>query len=162
MRLRTRIMGRRMGPILIFTTIVTLVVAFAPAANAGSGYRSKLLRMVNATRNNRDLHRVRIDRSLSRDALRHTRRMIGEDLIYDPRNLTTILQDEPWDNVGASVVGCADSLRGLHRAFMHHAAHRVILLNPQLRRIGIGVVKVDHSSNACGRHWFWTTELFYG
>ena len=161
MRLRTRIVGPRMGPILIFTTIVTLVVAFAPAANAGSGYRSKLLRMVNATRNNRDLHRLRIDRSLTRDALRHTRRMIGENALYDPRNLTTILQDEPWDDVGASVVGCADSLRGLHRAFMHHAAHRVILLNPQLRRIGIGVVKVD-SSNACGRHWFWTTELFYG
>ena len=98
-------MGPRMGPILIFTTILTLVVAFAPAAHAGSGYRSKLLRLVNATRNNRDLHRLRIDRSLSRDALRHTRRMIGENAIYDPRNLTTILQDEPWDDVGASVVG---------------------------------------------------------
>jgi uncharacterized protein YkwD len=154
-------MGPRMGQILIFTTILMLVVAFAPAAHAGSSYRSKLLRLVNATRDNRDLHRLRIDRSLSRDALRHTRRMIGENAIYDPRNLTTILQDEPWDDVGASVVGCADSLRGLHQAFMHHAAHRVILLNPQLRRIGIGVVKVD-SSNACGRHWFWTTELFYG
>jgi uncharacterized protein YkwD len=161
MRLSTRIMGPRMGPILIFTTILTLVVAFAPAAHAGSGYRSRLLRMVNATRSSYDLHRVRMDRSLTRDARRHTRRMIGENAIYDPRNLTTILQDEPWDEVGASVVGCADSLRGLHRAFMHHAAHRVILLNPQLRRIGIGVVKVD-SSNACGRHWFWTTELFYG
>jgi uncharacterized protein YkwD len=150
-----------MGPILIFTTILTLVVAFAPAAHAGSGYRSKLLRMVNATRNNHDLHRLRMDRSLTRDALRHTRRMIDENAIYDPLNLTRILQDEPWDDVGASVVGCADSLRGLHRAFMHHAAHRVILLNPQLRRIGIGVVKVD-STNGCGRHWFWTTELFYG
>jgi len=150
-----------MGLILILTMILTLVVAFAPAAHAGSGYRSKLLRMVNATRNNRDLHRLRLDRSLTRDALRHTRRMIGENAIYDPRNLTRILQNEPWDEVGASVVGCADSLSGLHRAFMHHAAHRVILLNPQLRRIGIGVVKVD-STNGCGRHWFWTTELFYG
>ncbi len=39
--------------------------------------------------------------------------------------------------------------------------HRDILLNPQLRRIGIGVIKVD-SQNACGRHWLWATELFYG
>ena len=147
--------------IVTLTTILTLSVAFAPAARAGSGYRSKLLRMVNATRSSHDLHRVRMDRSLTRDALRHTRRMIDENAIYDPLNLTRILQDEPWDDVGASVVGCADSLRGLHQAFMHHAAHRVILLNPQVRRIGIGVVKVD-SSNACGRHWFWTTELFYG
>jgi uncharacterized protein YkwD len=147
--------------IVTLTTILTLSVAFAPAARAGSGYRSKLLRMVNATRSSHDLHRVRMDRSLTRDALRHTRRMIDEGAIYDPLNLTRILQDEPWDDVGASVVGCADSLRGLHRAFMHHAAHRDILLNGRVRRIGIGVVKVD-SSNACGRHWFWTTELFYG
>lgn len=147
--------------IVTLTTILTLSVAFAPAARAGSGYRSKLLRMVNATRSSHDLHRVRMDRSLTRDALRHTRRMIDENAIYDPLNLTTILQDEPWDDVGASVVGCADSVRGLHRAFMHHAAHRDILLNGRLRWIGIGVVKVD-SSNACGRHWFWTTELFYG
>ena len=147
--------------IVTLTTILTLSVAFAPAARAGSGYRSKLLRMVNATRSSHDLHRVRMDRSLTRDALRHTRRMIDENAIYDPLNLTTILQDEPWDDVGASVVGCADSVRGLHRAFLHHAAHRDILLNGRVRWIGIGVVKVD-SSNACGRHWFWTTELFYG
>ena len=147
--------------IVTLTTILTLSVAFAPAARAGSGYRSKLLRMVNATRSSHDLHRVRMDRSLTRDALRHTRRMIDENAIYDPLNLTTILQDEPWDDVGASVVGCADSLRGLHRAFMHHAAHRDVLLNGRVRWVGIGVVKVD-SSNACGRHWFWTTELFYG
>ena len=147
--------------IVTLTTILTLAVAFAPAARAGSGYRSKLLRMVNATRSSHDLHRVRMDRSLTRDALRHTRRMIDEGAIYDPLNLTRILQDEPWDDVGASVVGCADSLRGLHRAFMHHAAHRDIILNGRVRWIGIGVVKVD-SSNACGRHWFWTTELFYG
>ena len=147
--------------IVTLTTILTLSVAFAPAARAGSGYRSKLLRMVNATRSDHNLQRVRMDRSLTRDALRHTRRMIDENAIYDPLNLTTILQDEPWDDVGASVVGCADSVRGLHRAFLHHAAHRDILLNGRVRWIGIGVVKVD-SSNACGRHWFWTTELFYG
>ena len=159
--MRTRSGRPHMTLIVTLTTILTLSVAFAPAARAGSGYRSKLLRMVNATRSSHDLHRVRMDRSLTRDALRHTRRMIDENAIYDPLNLTTILQDEPWDDVGASVVGCADSLRGLHRAFMHHAAHRDILLNGRVRWIGIGVVKVD-SSNACGRHWFWTTELFYG
>jgi len=159
--LRTRSGRPHMTLIVTLTTILTLSVAFAPAARAGSGYRSKLLRMVNATRSSHDLHRVRMDRSLTRDALRHTRRMIDENAIYDPLNLTTILQDEPWDDVGASVVGCADSVRGLHRAFMHHAAHRDILLNGRVRWIGIGVVKVD-SSNACGRHWFWTTELFYG
>ena len=141
--------------------MLVLGIALAPAAEAGDGYRSRVLRMVNATRDKHDLHTLRVDRSLTRDALRHTHRMIAKNAIYDPRNLTKILRDEPWDDVGASVVGCADSLSALHKAFMHHAAHRVILLNPKLRRIGIGVVQVD-TRNSCGRHWFWTTELFYG
>jgi uncharacterized protein YkwD len=87
--------------------------------------------------------------------------MVADNAIYDPTNLTRILQDEPWDQVGASAVGCADTLSALHQAFMRDPVHRDILLNPKLRRIGIGIVKVD-SANACGRHWFWTTELFYG
>jgi len=159
--LGTRTSKPRSTVIVTVSAILVLGIAFAPAALAGTGYRSKVLRMVNATRSHHDLHTLRIDASLSRDATRHTRRMIADNAIYDPRNLSRILRDEPWNNVGGSVVGCADSLRALHRAFMHHAEHRVILLNPQLRRIGVGVVK-DDSANACGRRWFWTTELFYG
>ena len=157
----TRTSKPRSTVIVTVSAILVLGIASAPAALAGTGYRSKVLRMVNATRSHHDLHTLRIDASLSRDATRHTRRMIADNAIYDPRNLSRILRDEPWNNVGGSVVGCADSLRALHRAFMHHAEHRVILLNPQLRRIGVGVVK-DDSANACGRRWFWTTELFYG
>ena len=143
------------------STILTLGIAFAPAAEATGGFVSKVLHLVNATRVAHNLHTLRVDASFSRDAMRHTRRMIAQDAIYDPSNLAEMLQDEPWDEVGASVVGCADTLRALHRAFMHHAAHRVILLNPKLRRIGIGVIK-DDSANTCGRHSFWSTELFYG
>jgi uncharacterized protein YkwD len=147
--------------VVTVSTILALGIVVAPAAEAGTGFRSKVLRMVNATRDNHDLHSLRIDTSLARDAMRHTRRMIAKDAIYDPRNLSRILQDEPWDQVGASVVGCAGTLRALHRAFMHHAAHRDILLNPKLRRIGVGVIE-DDSANACGRHTFWATEFFYG
>ena len=158
-------MGTRTGrlrgaAIFALTTFLLLGSAVTPA-RAGGGAKAKLLRLVNATRSNHDLHKLRIDRSLSRDAMRHTRRMISRNSIYDPRNLSKMLEDEPWEEIGASVVGCADSLRGLHRAFMRHAAHRVILLEPKLRRIGIGVKEVD-GGNACGRHWFWVTELFYG
>jgi uncharacterized protein YkwD len=159
--LRTRTSKPRSTVIVTVSAILVLGIAFAPAALAGTGYRSKVLRMVNATRSHHGLHTLRIDTSLSRDAMRHTRRMIADNAIYDPRNLARILQDEPWDDVGASIVGCADSLRAVHRAFMRDAPHRAILLNPQLRRIGVGVVK-DDSVNACGRHWFWVTELFYG
>lgn len=159
MRLGTRTSKSRRTIVVTVSAILALGIAFAPAARAGFG--SKVLRMVNATRNNYDLHTLRIDRSLTRDALRHTRRMIADNAIYDPRNLTQILQDEPWDTVGASNVGCAGTLFALHDAFMHDPVHRSILLNPKLRRIGIGVIQVD-SANTCGRHWLWATELFYG
>jgi uncharacterized protein YkwD len=159
--LGTRTSKPRRTVVLMVSAILALGIAFAPAAQAGSGFRSKVLRMVNATRNNHGLHTLRIDRSLSRDALRHTRRMISDNAIYDPTNLTGILQDEPWDQVGASAVGCADTLYALHQAFMHEPVHRDILLNPRLRRIGIGVLAVE-SQNTCGRNWLWATELFYG
>jgi uncharacterized protein YkwD len=161
LRLRTRTSKPRWTVVITASTILTLGIAFAPAAEATGGFVSKVLHLVNATRVAHDLHTLRVDASFSRDAMRHTRRMVAQDAIYDPRNLAEMLQDEPWDEVGASVVGCADTLRALHRAFMHHAAHRVILLNPKLRRIGIGVIK-DDSANTCGRHSFWSTELFYG
>jgi uncharacterized protein YkwD len=161
LRLGTRTSKPRCTLLVTVLAILALGIAFAPAARAGGGVRSKVLRMVNATRDNHDLHTLSIDRSLTRDALRHTRRMIESNAIYDPTNLTRILQDEPWDDVGASNVGCADTLSALHDAFMHDPVHRAILLNPQIRRIGIGVIEVEYGS-ACGRHWLWATELFYG
>jgi uncharacterized protein YkwD len=159
--LETRTSTPRRMVLVTVSAILALGIAFAPGARAGGGVRSKVLRMVNATRDNYDLHSVRIDRSLTRDAVRHTRRMIASNAIYDPTNLTRILQDEPWDAVGASAVGCADTLSALHNAFMHDPVHRAILLNSKVRRIGIGVIQVD-SANTCGRHWLWATELFYG
>src|SRR5262245_37274949 len=117
--------------------------------------------MVNATRDRHDLHLVKIDRSLTRKAMRHTRRMLKNNAIYDPRNLARLLRGEPWTTVGASNTGCADTLKALHKALMHSAVHRANVLNRDVRRIGIGVVK-DNTRNACGRHWFWETQLFYG
>lgn len=144
---------------LLVVTIVALWTALAPEAVAGT--RARVLRMVNATRQNHGLHALTMDASLSRKAMHHTNQMIDRNAIYDPTNLSQLMSGEPWSSVAGSVVGCARTLRGLHRAFMHHAAHREIILNPDLRRIGVGVTKVS-SRNACGRGYFWGTEMFYG
>jgi uncharacterized protein YkwD len=153
--------GHRRATILTlaFVTVVVLGTVMAPGAEAG--YRARVLRMVNNARDNRDLHLVKIDRSLSRKAMRHTRKMIANGAIYDPRNLVRLLRGEPWTTVGASNAGCAGTLRGLHKALMRSSEHRANILNRDVRRIGIGVIKVN-ARNACGRHWFWETQLFYG
>jgi uncharacterized protein YkwD len=152
---------RRFATVLTLFVFATMVLWTVLAPEAVAGYRARVLRMVNATRENRGLHTLRIDASLSRQAMRHTNQMIDRNAIYDPTNLSQLMSGEPWSSIAASVVGCAGTLRGLHRAFMHHAAHREIILNPDLRWIGVGVKK-DYARNACGRGWFWGTELFYG
>ena len=160
--MRGRRRKRQAAATIALTTTVTLAIgtAFAPTAEA-LGYRGRLLKMINNTRENHDLRQLRIDRSFSRDAVRHTRRMVKANDVFDPPNLDTFLSDEPWERIGASVSGCAGSVRGLHRAWMRHASHRVIMLEPKLRRIGIGVIE-DRSKNICGRGSIWATELFYG
>jgi hypothetical protein len=44
---------------------------------------------------------------------------------------------------------------------MDSQVHRDIILHPDLRRVGIGVIRADER-NLCGRDSFWVTELFYG
>jgi uncharacterized protein YkwD len=153
---------QRAAVTIALTTTVALALGTAFASDAEAlGYRGRLLKKINATRERHDLHRLRIDRSFSRDAVRHTRRMVSRNRVFDPPNLARYLADEPWEEIGASISGCAGTLHGLHRAWLRHHSHRVIMLEPKLRRIGIGVIR-DRSRNICGRGSFWSSELFYG
>jgi uncharacterized protein YkwD len=146
--------------VLALATFASATVA-APAAGAGTGFRAKLLTLINASRERRDLAAVSLNGSLSDDARRHTRKMLRQDEIFDPRNLQEILSGYDWDDLGAAAVGCGATLRGLHRALMESEVHREILLHPRLRRVGIGVIETDER-NLCGRGSFWATEIFYG
>jgi hypothetical protein len=87
--------------------------------------------------------------------------MIKNDRIYDPPNLEEILSKYEWNDIGADVVGCGNTLRELHQILMTEAFHRTILLHDEVRRVGIGVYRV-HERNRCGRDSFWATEIFYG
>lgn len=153
---------RRVAIAIVIATALMIFLETASAQTSNAiGARGKMLKMINNVRERNDLRELRIDRSLSRDAVRHTRRMVEANEVFDPANLDAILSDEPWERIGASVSGCAGTVRGVHRAWMRHAAHRDILLEPRLRRIGIGVI-TDRSRNICGRGSIWATELFYG
>jgi uncharacterized protein YkwD len=155
--------GKRRATVLI--VLATALVLFLETVSAQTataiGYRGRLLKMINNTRERHDLRELRLDLSLSRDALHHTYRMVKANDVFDPPNLADYLADEPWERLGASVSGCAGSVWGVHRAWMLHKAHRVIMLDPRLRHIGIGVVE-NRSRNLCGRGSIWATELFYG
>jgi uncharacterized protein YkwD len=153
----------RPAPALVVVTALALalVVTGAPRASAGAGYRAKLLRLINASRERDDLRPLKLNLSLSDDARTHTRKMLRQDRIFDPPNLDEILAPYPYDDLGAAAVGCDDTLKQLHDALMGSDVHRGILLHPKLRRVGIGVIRADEA-NLCGRGSFWVTEIFYG
>lgn len=150
--------------IIAVATTATLLLGLiqAPAANgAGIEKQRKMLRIVNATRERHDLRLLKLDRQLSRDSLRHTRVMVRKGRIYDPPNLVEILAKYEWDDLGADVVGCGHTLRELHKILMTEALHRSIFLHPDLRRVGMGISRVNER-NRCGRGAYWATEIFYG
>jgi uncharacterized protein YkwD len=147
--------------VAMIATLALSVFQAPAAAAAGDGYQHKMLDIVNRTRARHDLRLLKLDRELSRDSLVHTRKMVRNDRIYDPPNLAEILADYEWDDVGADVVGCGHTLKELHDILMTEAFHRSIFLNPDLRRVGIGVLEVDER-NRCGRGSLWATEIFYG
>jgi uncharacterized protein YkwD len=154
---------RRLFParaLAVLAVAASLLLGSAIPAEAG-GSRGTLLELINETRAQHDLRALRLNRALSGDAMRHTRRMVRQDRIFDPPDLEEILGPYPYDDVGAAAVGCETTLRRLHRSLMRSDVHRGILLHPRLRRVGIGVLRVDEA-NQCGRGSYWTTEIFYG
>lgn len=153
---------RRHLTLAILTSASLLfALAQAPSANAADRYARRLLHIVNATRAHHDLRPLRLERSLIAPSRRHTNDMIDANRLYDPPNLQRLLSDYQWDDLGADVVGCGNTLQELHRILMTEDFHRTILLHPKLRRVGIGVVVADER-NRCGRRSFWATEIFYG
>jgi uncharacterized protein YkwD len=159
---RTRTRGRRLVAVVVAVTVaVALGITLAPPAVAGEGYRAKLLRLLNASRENHDLRPLTLNGKLSADAAKHSRTMLRKNRVYDPPNLAEMLAPYPYDDLGAAAAGCDGTLKQVHRAFLASPAHREILLHPDLRRVGIGVVKADEA-NLCGKGSFWVTEVFYG
>jgi len=145
-------------------TTATLLLGLiqAPAANAAGVHKHVMLRrIVTAPRARRDLPLLKLNRALSRDAMKHTRIMVRKDRIFDPPNLAEILEKYRWDDLGADVVGCGHTLKELHQILMTESFHRSIFLHPDLRRVGMGITRVNER-NRCGRGAFWATEIFYG
>ncbi len=158
---RRKTRRRTLVSMLVLTLALGVVAAPAAQASRTDTYRTKLLNILNRTRVHHDLRPVKINLRLSDDALHWSNVMVRKNLIYDPPNLAQLLAPYRWDDVGADVVGCGNTLHETHKIFMTEAFHRSIILHPKLRRVGIGVVRADER-NRCGRDSYWATELFYG
>jgi uncharacterized protein YkwD len=153
--------GHRASRALAVLTLSALLwSSFAGIAHSAT-FRHRLLRLVNHSRTLHGVRPVKLNLQLSRDATAHTRTMLQADRLFDFTDLANVLAAYDWFRFGADVVGCGETLHETHRALMHHLLHRKIILNADVRRVGIGVIK-DTGRSLCGRNAVWVTEIYYG
>jgi uncharacterized protein YkwD len=146
-------MTRRKLPILV--VVVAVLVAGASSSVHASVVppRVKMLRLLNQSRQAHGRPVLRLNAPVSYRAWLHSRNMVRQNTLFHTRRLYDAVRayrPSAWgENVG--VAGLVTRVRTL---WMQSAGHRVILLNPRYRRVGVGIVKA--------RGGVWVTAIFYG
>ena len=102
---------------------------------------------INATRRAHGLRRLIVRTDLRRAARSHSRAMAGSNTLYHS-DLSRIRRARS----AAENVGYGPTLRGIHSALLRSRPHRVNLLDPRMRQVGVGVTNMD------GR--LWVTQIF--
>lgn len=143
--------------IVIGAVLAAVLVAALPltasAASSSKEMRQKLLSLTNSARRSNGLRPLDLNWRLSRDALRHSRRMAERHTVYHTANLYRLVRR--WHpSVWGENVGMAGTVRRIHRLFMRSASHRGNILRSGFSHVGIGVVRKS------GR--MWATVMFYG
>ena len=134
--------------------VAVLVTGTASEADAGAiGRRDRMRHLLNVVRKHHDLPTFRLNRELSSDALRHSRRMAQEGTVFHTRDLYGVVRSYSPSCWGENV-GMAGRMRRVLRLWMQSSGHRANILRGAFRRVGIGVAKVNGS--------VWITVIFYG
>jgi uncharacterized protein YkwD len=150
----------RAAIVTLLIILSTLLGSSFVMESASASLRGKMLHSINRKRAAHDVHRLRLNRRLSRKATHHTRTMIRRNRLYHTRNLERVVRRYNSRSWGENV-GCARNQSRLMRKFIRSAAHRSNLLARSYRRVGLGVVSAKRR-NRCGRGSVWATQIFYG
>jgi uncharacterized protein YkwD len=143
---------RRIVPIALLVAVLAGSLIQAPAASAGSP-RAKMLRVLNAIRDRHNLHRLDLNKRLSRYATRHSREMANARRLFHTNNLYSKVSR--WNpSAWGENVGYASWVKRIVRLWMRSSSHRANILNGRFRKAGIGVVDA-------GR-WTYATLILYG
>ena len=154
---RTR--SRLAASLVLFALLSVAVVA--PSVHAGprrgpeptsDELGKRMLALVNRSRAARGLPTLRLNERLTREALRHSKRMAHDGAITHTPNLADLVR-----SVGGSVfgedLGKGRGLVGIRDAWMRRADTRRIMLDPRFHHVGLGVVHAD------GFYWV-TLQVF--
>ena len=140
---------------LVLLLCLPLLVGPRTEARAGGSprYRVKMLQLVNDVRDRNDRRLLRVDRKLSRYAVRHSRQMADAGYLFHTPDLASKLDGRNW-SIGGENVGFASSLRAVMGGFMDSPPHRRNILRRGYDHAAVGVVKSGGS--------LWVTTIFYG
>lgn len=148
MRVRTRV------PSLLSCLLTALAVTAstglltAPAASAQTSREAAFVERINSARARHGLPPLRVRDGLTDYARQHSRQMAGRRTLFHTADFSVICC---WAAV-AENVGTGFSVRQVHRAFMSSPGHRATMLDPDLRAVGVGVVRVGDR--------LWVTQVF--
>jgi uncharacterized protein YkwD len=117
--------------------------------------RRDFLALTNGDRAERDRGDLRLERAVSRYAMRHSREMAELGIIFHSTDdeLRRALGETGWSVAGENV-GVGESLDGVQEAFMQSAHHRRNLLSGSFDRAAIGI--------AVAYDRVWITVVFFG
>ena len=149
LRSRTRIAA-------VLLLCVSLLLSGFATDHARAGAREdrvKMLELTNKARHNKDRDALKLDRALSKYALKHSRDMADDGALFHSSDLQQVLNGVDWSMAGENV-GVASSLTDVQDAFMGSKFHRKNILNSGYERAAIGVFESDGN--------FWVTVIFYG
>ena len=125
---------------------------FGSIAQGVSIRKLRVVAYTNGSRQAHDLVSVTWGWRLAREAQANSERMarLGKLTHFSGDSNCTYRSE----NVGAVAPG--DTLRDLHRSFMHSTKHRANILYPPFRRIGVGIAR-----DSTGMRWV-TVAFCYG
>jgi uncharacterized protein YkwD len=132
--------------LLLVCALCTLVALARPARSSGATRAElKLLHAVNHARVNHGLRRLRMGASMQRGAHDWARYLMRHDSFRHGRLVMADAENIGW-------LTCRDGwARTLVRMWLNSYTHRIHLLDPSFRRIGVGVARGSWSGWSCVR-----------
>jgi uncharacterized protein YkwD len=119
-----------------------------PGAAAKSSREAALLGKIDHARAKHGLAPLKAKPKLMKYARHHSSAMAAQDDLFHTGNFGVVCC---WSMIGENIAYNA-SVRRVHRAFMHSPGHRANILNPHMRRVGVGIVERNGQ--------LWVTEIF--
>jgi uncharacterized protein YkwD len=147
--------GRTRLAAVLLVSLSLLLSGFATdLARAGARQdRQVMLQLTNEARESKGRADLRLDKVMSRYAVKHSSDMADQGSLFHTADLAGVLKGRDW-SMGGENVGVASSLTDLQAAFMASRDHRQNILQGGYDHAAIGVVESDGE--------FWVTVIFYG